>query len=124
MQKHSTHSQPRHQLEVTADRRGQMGGREEADIPSPYLIKKAKQPHYKPGQAIRVSGGWGSQISRQLAYEGGKVVSPTHQPLPHNAVFLNRRAARAGTGSLHQLYRAARGSPQICHFSFLSIFHE
>ena len=23
-----------------------------------------------------------------------------------------------------QLYRAARGSPGICHFSFLSIFHE
>jgi len=24
----------------------------------------------------------------------------------------------------HQLYRAARGSPGICHFSFLSNFHE
>jgi hypothetical protein len=24
----------------------------------------------------------------------------------------------------HQLCRAARGSPGICHFSFLSIFHE
>ena len=32
------------------------------------------------------------------------------------AVFLNRRAAVR--------YRAARGSPGICHFSFLSIFHE
>ena len=28
------------------------------------------------------------------------------------------------TGPWHQLYRAARGSPGICHFSFLSIFHE
>jgi len=26
---------------------------------------------------------------------------------------------RPGTGSWHQLYRAARGSPGICHFSFL-----
>ena len=29
---------------------------------------------------------------------------------------------RPGTGSWHQLYRAARGSLGICHFSFLSIF--
>ena len=31
---------------------------------------------------------------------------------------------RPGTRSWHQLYRAARGSPGICNFSFLSIFHE
>ena len=31
---------------------------------------------------------------------------------------------RHGTGLWHQLYRAARGSPRICHFSFLSNFHE
>jgi len=41
----------------------------------------------------------------------------------HRPVFLNRRAA-ANTGPWHQLYRAARGSPGICHFSFLSNFHE
>ena len=29
-----------------------------------------------------------------------------------------------GTGPWHQLYRAARGSPGIYHFSFLSSFHE
>jgi hypothetical protein len=33
-----------------------------------------------PGQAPRIQGGRGSHISRQSVHEGGKVVSPRHQP--------------------------------------------
>jgi hypothetical protein len=44
---------------------------------------KVKQSLYSPWQAVRVPGVWGSQILRQSAHEGGKVVSPMHRsPLP------------------------------------------
>ena len=39
---------------------------------------KVKQTLYGPGQAMRISGDWDSQISWQQ--ESGKVVSPTHRP--------------------------------------------
>ena len=48
-----------------------------------------KQSHYRPGQAQRVPGAWGSQVSRRSVHEGGRVVSPTHRsPLPPQETFL------------------------------------
>jgi hypothetical protein len=44
------------------------------------LYMKVKRSHYMPGQAHRVPGVWGSQISRQSSHEGCKVVSLTHRP--------------------------------------------
>jgi len=50
---------------------------------------KVKQSLCRPRQALRVPWGWGSQISRQSANEGGKVVGPTHRPpLPPQEILL------------------------------------
>jgi len=42
--------------------------------------KKVQQSDCRSGQGLKISGGWGAQISRQSAHEGCKVVSPTHWP--------------------------------------------
>ena len=53
------------------------------------LGKKVKQSHYRLGHALRFPGGWGSQISRQSAHEGGKDVSPSHRPpLPQETLLV------------------------------------
>jgi hypothetical protein len=48
--------------------------------PTNMRTEKVKQSHYRPGESLRVPGSRGSQIYRQLAHEGGKVVSPKHRP--------------------------------------------
>jgi len=54
-----------------------------------HWAAKIMQSHYRPRQAQRVPGSRGSQILRQSAHEGGKVVSPTHRPpLTPQEIFL------------------------------------
>jgi hypothetical protein len=46
----------------------------------PSIKAKVKQSLYRPGKALRATGGSSSQIPRQSAHEVGKFVSPTHRP--------------------------------------------
>jgi hypothetical protein len=42
--------------------------------------EKVKKSQYRPGQTLWVPEVWGSKISKQSAYEGSKIVSPTQRP--------------------------------------------
>jgi hypothetical protein len=69
-----------------------------------FLEIKVKQANYRPWQALRVPGGWGSQILRHLACEGGKVGSRTHRPpLPAGNIpgaHLSRRQDHSAAGKI------------------------
>ena len=51
-------------------------------------IRKVKKSFYRSGQDPSVPGGWGSQISKQLAHESDNFVISTHRPPLPQEIFL------------------------------------
>ena len=82
-----------------------------------------------PVQKLRGAGGRAYRVNKVA--RGGCCLRGTSvlqgQPILRRQRGLHHRFStagpRPGTGPWHQLYRAARDSPGICHFSFLTNFH-
>ena len=103
-------------------------------VPQPPALLRAplkvKQSHYRPEQPLMDPGEWGSQISRQSAHEGGKVVSLTHWlPLPpgncRQVTALYSRSRAAWCMKIRVAHRIKYGrSAWVTNVSTLLVFYS